>query len=74
MPSYDTDWMPRDQIVSLTYQVGRELNDLKHDAGLIDTHTYATVASHLTSAIRLLAEVEALRTLAEAERSRRCGC
>jgi B12-binding domain/radical SAM domain protein len=71
MLSYETDWMSREQIVAVTYQVGRELNDLKHEAGLIDDHTHATVAQHLDSGVRILAEVQALSTVPEPERRRR---
>jgi B12-binding domain/radical SAM domain protein len=71
MLSYDTDWMTREQIVATTYQVGRELNDLKHEFGLIDVNTYTTVAQHLSSATRILAEVQALTVVPEPERRRR---
>lgn len=49
--------MTRDEIVSTTYQVGGQLNDLKLEAGLIDDHTHTTVARHFCSAVRVLAEV-----------------
>jgi B12-binding domain/radical SAM domain protein len=71
MLSYETDWMTREQIVSSTYEVGRGLNDLKYEAGLIDGHTHTTVAEHLASAIGILAEVQALSTLPPPERRRR---
>jgi len=70
MLSYDTDWMCREEIVAVAYQVGRELNDLKYEAGLIDEHTHTTVAQHLTSGVRILAEVQALSTVPEPERRR----
>lgn len=71
MLSFDTDWMTRDEIVSTTYQVGGQLNDLKLEAGLIDPATHATVARHLSSAVRVLAEVQAMSTLPDPERRRR---
>jgi B12-binding domain/radical SAM domain protein len=71
MLSFETDWMTREQIVASTYEVGRALNDLKFDAGLIDAATHATVASHLGTAVRILAEVQAMSTLPDAERRRR---
>lgn len=71
MLSFETDWMTRDEIVSTTYQVGGLLNDLKLEAGLIDDSTHATVARHLSSAVRVLAEVQAMSTLPEPERRRR---
>lgn len=71
MLSFETDWMTRDQIVSTTYEVGGQLNDLKLQAGLIDDDTHATVARHLSSAVRVLAEVQSMSTLPEPERRRR---
>jgi hypothetical protein len=71
MLSYDTDWMTREEIVHTTYAVGAALNDLKFAAGLIDARCHSTVAAHLKSAVRILAEVQALSTLPEPERHRR---
>jgi B12-binding domain/radical SAM domain protein len=71
MLSFDTDWMSREQIVASTYEVGGALNDLKFGAGLIDATNHATVASHLATAVRILADVQAMSTLPEAERRRR---
>ncbi len=68
MLSYHTDWMSREEIVAVTYQVGRELNDLKYEAGLIDEPTHTTVEQTLASGVLILAEVQALSTLPEAER------
>jgi B12-binding domain/radical SAM domain protein len=70
MLSYDTDWMSRDEIVSVTYEVGGALNDLKFEAGLIDETTHATVANHFAIAVRVFPEVDALQMLDEPERSR----
>ncbi|HYQ63403.1 TIGR04190 family B12-binding domain/radical SAM domain protein [Actinophytocola sp.] len=71
MLSYETDWMTREQIVATTYRVGAALNDLKREAGLIDEATHDIVAAHLHTAVRVLAEVQALTTVAEPERQRR---
>ncbi|RNI21313.1 TIGR04190 family B12-binding domain/radical SAM domain protein [Flexivirga caeni] len=71
MLAYETDWMTRDEIVSTTYAVGRALNELKFEAGLVDRPTHDLVEEHLTSAVRVLAEVQALGTTPEPERSRR---
>lgn len=71
MLSYETDWMSRDEIVAVTYQVGRQLNDLKFDAGLIDAGTHASVAAHLRAAVGILADVEALSAVPDPERRRR---
>lgn len=71
MLSFSTDWMTREEIVATTYEVGRQLNDLKLEAGLVDAATHDTVAEHLTSAVRILAEVQELRVVPEPERHRR---
>lgn len=71
MLSYETDWMTREQIVDTTYRVGAALNGLKRQAGLIDEATHATVEAHLHTAVRILAEVQALTTVPEPERHRR---
>lgn len=68
MLSYHTDWMSREEIVAATYDVGRGLNDLKYEAGIIDEPTHTTVEQNLTSGLRILADVQALSTLPEAER------
>lgn len=70
MLSYATDWMTREQIVAATYEVGRGLNDLKGEVGLIDALTHDTVEEHLSSAVRTLAAVVALRDVPESERRR----
>jgi hypothetical protein len=54
-----------------TYRVGAALNDLKREAGLIDNATHATVDAHLHTAVRVLAEVQALTTVPEPDRHRR---
>lgn len=71
MLSYETDWMNRDEIVAITYAVGRGLNDLKLEAGLIDPRTHATVAGHLGTAEHVLADVQAMSTWTETERRHR---
>jgi B12-binding domain/radical SAM domain protein len=69
MLSYETDWMTQDEIVSVTYEVGGALNDLKCEAGLIDNATHATVAQHFESAARVFPRVEALRGLPVPQRT-----
>jgi B12-binding domain/radical SAM domain protein len=68
MLSYETDWMTRDEIVEATYEVGAGLNELKHEAGLIDDATYATVAGHLALAREILPKVAAATSLPEPQR------
>jgi B12-binding domain/radical SAM domain protein len=69
MLSYDTDWMSREEIVSVTYEVGGALNDLKFEAGLVDEHTHATVATHFEVARQIFPQIDALQALPEFERS-----
>jgi B12-binding domain/radical SAM domain protein len=65
MLSFSTDWMTREQIVSTTYEVGAGLNALKLEAGLVDRATHDTVKAHLATAVRVLAQVQALDGLPE---------
>jgi hypothetical protein len=69
MLSYRTDWMSRDEIVSVTYDVGGALNDVKFEAGLIDAATHAAVCSHFEIARRIFPEIDALKAMAEPQRS-----
>jgi B12-binding domain/radical SAM domain protein len=69
MLSYETDWMSREEIVTVTYEVGSALNDLKLEAGLIDSVTHSTVARHFDIARRTFPRVDALEGVAEPERT-----
>ncbi|MDA8272064.1 MAG: TIGR04190 family B12-binding domain/radical SAM domain protein [Actinomycetota bacterium] len=69
MLSYWTDWMSRDEIVSVTYEVGAALNDLKYEAGLIDAGTHSIVASHFEIAQETFLQLDAIKLLDEPERS-----
>ena len=68
MLSYETDWMSRDEIVSVTYEVGAALNELKFEAGLIDSSTHDAVASHFNIAQMALSQLDAMQLLDEPER------
>jgi B12-binding domain/radical SAM domain protein len=70
MLSYHTDWMSRDEIVSVTYEVGGALNDLKFESGLIDKATHSAVRQHFDVALAVFPEVDALRGLEESERKK----
>jgi B12-binding domain/radical SAM domain protein len=74
MLSYETNWMTRDEIVAVTYEVGGALNDLKFEAGLIDQVTHATVEAHFEMARRVFPEVDALQKLPEPERTEGLRC
>ena len=43
MLNYETEWMTRDDIVSVTYEAGKRLNDLKHVLGRISDKTHQNV-------------------------------
>lgn len=55
--SFETEAMTRDDIATTTYRVAQGLNELKHERGLIDEATYATVRDHLSAASAALAEL-----------------
>lgn len=69
MLSYETDWMSREEIVSVTYEVGSALNDLKFKAGLIDEATHDLVSAHFTIAQQTLPELDAIQQMAESDRA-----
>ncbi len=69
MLSYETDWMSRDEIVSVTYEVGAALNDLKYKSGLIDSKTHDVVSAHFDIAQATFPKLDAIEHLDEPERS-----
>jgi B12-binding domain/radical SAM domain protein len=56
--SFETSTMSRTEIAAASYEVGRELNELKYAHGLIDAATYAAVSHSLTAAEAVLAEID----------------
>ncbi len=66
--SYETDSMPRDQIINASYDVAAALNELKFRHGLIDGPTYIRVASQQKAAREVLERVEAAFCLPEGEK------
>ncbi|MFC2176827.1 TIGR04190 family B12-binding domain/radical SAM domain protein [Actinomycetota bacterium] len=56
--SYETDAMNREEITRATYQVARELNQLKYRNGLIDAATYNSVGFRLRTAESVLADLD----------------
>jgi hypothetical protein len=65
MLSFETDSMSRDEIARGSYQVARDLNELKYAHGLIDAATYSTVTHRLATAQALLSEIESVGALPE---------
>ena len=64
----DTEWMTREGIVWITYEVGGALNDLKLEAGLVEEATHAAVARHFAIALDTFPRIDALEALAEPAR------
>jgi B12-binding domain/radical SAM domain protein len=56
--SYETEAMSREELTRATYQVARELNQLKYRHGLIDAATYNSVGFRLRTAESVLADLD----------------
>ena len=61
--SFESATLTREELSQATYEVARELNQLKFRYGLIDAATYAAVASRLRTAESVLADVDRAATL-----------
>ncbi|MBN1883021.1 MAG: TIGR04190 family B12-binding domain/radical SAM domain protein [Deltaproteobacteria bacterium] len=60
MLNYETEHLSRDDIVRVTYEAGRRLNDLKRETGHIDVRTHETVARRIEENVLLMKEVDLL--------------
>lgn len=60
MLNYETEHLSRDDIVRVTYEAGRRLNDLKRETGHINKKTHETVARRIKENKALLEEVDRL--------------
>ena len=58
--NYETRWMSRDDIATVTYEAGRRLNDLKARFGLIVPDVAAETESRIRQAVALMAQVDQL--------------
>jgi hypothetical protein len=56
--SYETEAMSREELTRATYQVARELNQLKYRHGLIDAATFNSVGFRLRTAESVLADLD----------------
>jgi len=56
--SYETAWLSREEIVEVTYEAARVLNEHKLRAGLISPEEARRVAERIDRSVRLLAEVD----------------
>lgn len=58
--NYETNWLTRDELVDVTYEAGRRLNQAKYDRGRIDLKTYRYVDGRIGRAIELMARFDRL--------------
>ncbi|NLH49207.1 MAG: TIGR04190 family B12-binding domain/radical SAM domain protein [Myxococcales bacterium] len=56
--NYETNWLTRDELVDVTYEAGRRLNQAKYDRGRIDLKTYRHVDGRIGRAIDLMARFD----------------
>jgi B12-binding domain/radical SAM domain protein len=69
--NYETKWMNRDQIVSSTYEAGRQLNDLKAEKGVIDARMAEVTENRIVQSMVLMDEIDRIVQIPDAdERSR----
>jgi B12-binding domain/radical SAM domain protein len=56
--SYETDWMTRDQIASVSYEAGRKLNQLKGQYGLISRETAVATEKRIQTAVEIMRMID----------------
>ena len=71
--SYETDGMTRDEIIKASYDVASGLNELKFRHGLIESATYAWVASQQKMAREVMELIDEVSALPEGEREKAFG-
>jgi radical SAM superfamily enzyme YgiQ (UPF0313 family) len=71
--SYETDVMTRDEIIKASYDVASGLNELKFRHGLIESATYAWVASQQKMAREVMELIDEVSALPEGEREKAFG-
>jgi len=65
--NYETRWMSRDDIASVTYEAGRRLNALKARFGLIEPEVAAETERRIDRAVSLMARIDELLVRCELE-------
>ncbi|MDF1513379.1 MAG: TIGR04190 family B12-binding domain/radical SAM domain protein [Anaerolineae bacterium] len=60
--SYETRWMDRHTIADVTYESGRQLNQLKEEFGLISAEKAAETAERIAAARGLMRQIDKLMT------------
>ncbi|AUX09533.1 radical SAM domain protein [Halalkaliarchaeum desulfuricum] len=56
--SYETEWMSREEIVAVTYEASRRLNEVKYKHGLIDEETFDSVNDRIEASETIVEEIE----------------
>jgi hypothetical protein len=56
--NYETKWMNRDQIVSATYEAGRQMNLIKGEFGVLDGEVVDATDRRIARAVELMAKID----------------
>ena len=60
--NYETKWMNRDQLVAVTYEAGRRLNEIKGQTGVIPADVAEATDARIRKAIQLIPEIDEIVT------------
>ena len=63
--NYETQWMSRDDIVNVTYEAGRKLNEIKYTHGQIDVATYKLIKEKITLASDLVKRIDGILAITD---------
>jgi hypothetical protein len=63
--NYETQWMNRDQIVAVTYEAGRRMNQLKAQYGVISSELAAATEKRINKAMALSVEIDRIMQLTD---------
>lgn len=58
--NYETEWMTRDEIVSASYEAGRQMNAMKAEFGVITPEKAAVTEQRINTAVQLIEEIDQL--------------
>jgi hypothetical protein len=56
--NYETKWLPRDQLVSYTYEAGRRLNEIKGNFGVIPSDVAEATEARIQKALELIPQID----------------
>ncbi len=68
--NYETKWLNRDQIVDMTYQAGKKLNQIKFKYGQIDESTFQKVDQKIELARSLVQRIDEILKTSDNEKQR----